>query len=75
MRTRKHDWFDSRGYKPKYGFQVLINGRWKHAAEDGKPCLFDTPEERDSKQAEFRKMATPSNAEVRGAAPHGTEQE
>lgn len=48
MRTRKHDWFDTVEHKPKYGFQLLVKGRWKHVAEDGKPCLFDTEEERDA---------------------------
>lgn len=62
MRTRKHDWFDTRCNKPQYGFQVFINGQWKHAAEDGKPCIFDTKEERKAKQSEFRKIVIPYSA-------------
>lgn len=62
MRTRRHDFFDSKGLRPLYGFQVFSDGQWMNAAQDGEPCLFDTSEERDLKQAEFRKMNVTSNS-------------
>ena len=65
MRTRTHDWFDTRTHKRQYGFQVFHNGTWRNAAENGAPCLFDTQEDRDLKQAEFRKMRMSSNKLIR----------
>jgi len=56
----KCDWIDHRGSKPQYGFQVFHSGKWRHAAENGMACLYDTEAERDAKQAEFRKLKTPN---------------
>lgn len=56
MKTREHDWFDTKTLKPKFGIQVFAHGKWMNAAEDNKPCLYDTKAERDTKRAEFRRM-------------------
>lgn len=56
MRTKRCDWVNPKTCEVKYGFQVFAGGRWCHAAEDGKPCLYDTKQERDLKQAEARKL-------------------
>lgn len=57
MRTREHNWLDTNTLEPKYGFQVYANGCWCHVHEDGKPCIYDTPEERDAARAKARRMA------------------
>lgn len=56
MRTRPVDWLDTRTYEPRYGLQVFDDGQWKHAAENGKPCVYNTRIERDMKRAEFGRM-------------------
>ena len=66
MRTRKNDWFNSQTRIPSYGFQVFSCGRWLNAAENGKPCIYATEAERNNKQAEFRKLKAPYNAEITG---------
>lgn len=55
MRTRDYDWFDSVNFTNHYSFQVHHEGVWKNIAEDEKPCIFSTTEERDAKRAEYRK--------------------
>lgn len=57
MRTRNHDWYDTKNNTPLYGFQVLDGGVWKHYAEDGKPCIYATPNERNVKRTEIRKKS------------------
>lgn len=55
---RKHDWLDTKTNTPKYGIQAKAvdwEVRWLHCAEDGKPLLYDTPEERDAKLKELRR--------------------
>ena len=56
MKTKKNDWFDEAKNRVLYGFDVFHAGEWKYAAQDGKPCLFETEKERDAKQKEFRKI-------------------
>jgi hypothetical protein len=67
MRTREHDWLDTKRKRPKYGFQVFHCGRWCHAAENGKPCIFDTKLQRDEKRAEFRKVRLTPNVKDKAA--------
>lgn len=62
MKTRNHNWFNSKTKQPQFGFQVLVGQRWCHAMEDGKILLFDTEAERDEKKAEFRKMKEKADA-------------
>lgn len=40
MRTRPNDWIDTNTFETKYGIDVLHEGKWKHLAEDGKPCIY-----------------------------------
>lgn len=54
MRTRNHNWFDTSTGKTLYSFQVFSQAKWRHAAEDNKPCIFATPQARDAKRKEFR---------------------
>lgn len=61
MRTRPNDWLDTNTLETKYGIDVLHDGKWKHLAEDGKPCIYSTPAERDAKRAEYRKKSMPPN--------------
>lgn len=56
MRTRTHDWFNLKDMTPRYSFQIHINGKWHNVAENGKPLWYETTQERDRKQAEYRRM-------------------
>lgn len=56
MRTRTHNYYDARTHKPVYSFQVIHKGVWSNVAENGKPLLFKTTEERDAKRAEYRRQ-------------------
>jgi hypothetical protein len=58
MRTTPCTWFDTKGGGIKHGFMVRVDGKWMHAAENGKPCIYETEKERDKKRAQFRKMKT-----------------
>lgn len=55
MQTRNHDWYDSENNRPMFGIQVKAGDSWRNAAENGKPCIYSTEAERDSKRAELRK--------------------
>lgn len=61
MRTRVCDWYDKKSGKPKYGFEVFHKGEWRHAAENGELCLFDTARQRDKKRGEFRRLKVTPN--------------
>ncbi len=61
MRTAANNWIDTSTGKLKYGIDVLHNGVWKHLAENGKACIYDSEEERDAKRAEYRKWRVPPN--------------
>jgi hypothetical protein len=50
---RKHTWGNIKSGKAVHGIQGLSNGRWLHCCENGRPLLFDTPEERDAKIREL----------------------
>ena len=65
MKTRAFDWFDERKRVPMYGFQVLTETGWKNLAEDGKPCIYPTTEQRDSKRAEYRRRKAIRNTNLR----------
>lgn len=56
MRTRRHDYIDPKTQWVKYGIQIYHEGRWKSAAENGEPCVFDDPIDRDKKMKDFRKI-------------------
>lgn len=56
MRTRDHDWFDTKKQRPLYSFQVFQRGKWRHVAEDGKPLLFDNPGDRNISRHSYRLM-------------------
>jgi len=67
MKTKKNDWVDTKTLDQKFGFDVFVDGQWKHAAENGVPCLFATPAERDAKRKEFQKRAIRSVVRTVGA--------
>jgi hypothetical protein len=56
MRTRNHDWFDSVKAVPVYGVQVFHDGKWCHAAINGKPIFCDTPEERAEQRKRLKRL-------------------
>lgn len=56
MRTRPTSWIDIDTLQGKYGLQVLHKGKWRNLAENGKPCVYDTQEERDAKRREYSKI-------------------
>lgn len=56
MRTRANNWLDTSTNKPKFGIQVFVDGKWKNAAENGKPLLFDCLVKREAKRRELRKI-------------------
>ena len=66
MRTRRHDYIDPKTQLIKYGIQVFHERKWKNAAEDLVPCIFDDPRERNMKMAEFRKLKLTPNATLSG---------
>lgn len=57
MRTRVHNWLDTKTMTPLYSFQIWDPGdrRWKNVAEGSKPLLFENEKDRDAKRAEYRK--------------------
>ena len=55
MKTRNHDWFDSKRLIPMYSFQVRVDGKWANVHDNGKPCIYATQSERDAARAEMRK--------------------
>jgi len=54
MKTQATQWFNTKTMKPVYGIKVKHEGKWLNAAENGKPLLFDSEEERDRKRKEIR---------------------
>lgn len=56
MRTRNCDYFDTSSLRTVYGIELLIGGVWLRLAENGKPCLFATQEDRNAKRATYRRM-------------------
>jgi len=61
MRTKNYDWLDTSNGKVLYGIQInLGGGKWMNAAENGKPLLFNTENERDIKRSEIRKRPSVS---------------
>lgn len=48
MRTRKHDFLDTRTNTPVYSVQVFVDGKWQNAMFKGKPLLCATEAERDA---------------------------
>ena len=74
MLTRNRDYLNKKTLEPEFGFQVFDEGEWKNVAENGVPCIYKTPEERNAKRAQYRKLR-PSNAKVSGRPHHETEKE
>lgn len=56
MRTRPVEYLNTHTLQPEYGFQVFHNGEWKNVAEDSKPCIYKTEEERDEKRKMYRNL-------------------
>ena len=56
MRTKESNWINTHTLKPKYGIKVLVNGKWMHLMNDGKPCIFERKEERDELRKVVAKM-------------------
>ncbi|GEM_PF-4766653 len=54
MQTREHNWIDTNTGKVRYSFQIKKDNRWWNPMKNGKPMLFDTPEERDAARKEAR---------------------
>lgn len=56
MKFRKSNWFDTEKLVEKYGIQAKhpMTGQWYYFCEDGKPLLYDTIEERNTKIKELR---------------------
>jgi hypothetical protein len=61
MRTRNHDWFDTKRRRQLFSFQVRIGGIWCNVHNNGKPCIYDTEAERDESRAAMRKQPEPSS--------------
>lgn len=65
MRTRNCDYFDSSSLRTVYGIELLVAGVWLRLAENGKPLLFPTQEDRNAKRATYRRMKE-SDLNLRG---------
>lgn len=70
-RYRRHDFYDTKRGVSVYGVDARVRpGKWMHLAENGKPVLFDAPEDRDAKLKELRKALRQNDRSVarRGAS-------
>lgn len=56
MKTRLHEWLDLKTMRPRFGVQVCCNRQWRHVAENGKPCVYETEAEAERKRTELRKL-------------------
>lgn len=78
MRTKTNDWGNPETGEILYGIDIWAKtrraptGEWCHAAEDGKPLLFKTPEERDAKRQELRRRPPSPAATAAPGAPSAT---
>lgn len=60
-RYRRHDFYDTKRGVPVYGVDARVHpGKWMPLVEDGKPVLFDAPEDRDVKLKALRKSLRPN---------------
>lgn len=57
MRTKANDWGNLETGQILYGIDIWYRGQWHHAAEDGKPLPFKTPQERDEKRKAIRRWS------------------
>lgn len=55
MRTRTSNWYDDQRERPVFGVEVLVRGKWRNLAVDGKPFIADTPGECEIKRREVRR--------------------
>lgn len=58
MRTKNHDWLDTKTNTPMYGIKIQVGGTWfiLRNSNDGTPQLFSTEKERDEKRASLRRL-------------------
>ena len=63
MKSRNFDYFNTKTMEVKYGIQVRHGGKWMPCAENGKPLMFDTPEQRDER---MRLIANESSTDCKG---------
>lgn len=64
MKTRIHEWLDTKRLAPMFGIQVYAGG-WKHAHRDGKPLIYRTRERAERERTKLRALAsqTPGSGE------------
>jgi len=54
MEARPKNWLDLETLNEEFGIEVKQDGKWLNAAEGGRPLIFKTEAERDSKIAAIR---------------------
>lgn len=47
------DWYDSLNERDMCGIQVKYDGKWRHYAEDGSPCIYEDRDARDRKVSQL----------------------
>lgn len=57
MKTRIHQWLDTKRLRPMFGVQVYANG-WKHAHSNGQPLIYATRERANNCRAQLRALAS-----------------
>jgi hypothetical protein len=55
IKYKKNDWLNTQTRTPMYGIDARVDGKWHYVAEDGKPLLYQTAEERDRRIKELRR--------------------
>lgn len=66
MKARSFDYFNTKTMEMKYGIQVKHQGKWMPCAEEGKPLMFDTPEQRDERMREVDRLIATADCEGEG---------
>lgn len=66
MKFRISQWLDmsddeAEEYSIKYEIQVHQDKQWKHCHDDGKPLIYDTPEEAGTKMTELKEKLAASS--------------
>lgn len=59
MRTRISPMFNTENLEERFGVQVKTKTGWRHVADEGKLCVFDTLEEAEALRKELRKRPMP----------------
>lgn len=60
MKTKNHDWFDSKNHRPLFGIMVFVQDKWRHAMRNNEPMLFEKEEDRNFARAVLRKQPAPT---------------